>query len=79
MDGNLCVYLPIVHVIRAIAASFVAELCHNMCAEPTLQDIEMAERLDIATDRFWCSGGELADFDIRVFNPYAPSNRSSSQ
>ena len=34
-------------------------------------------RLDIAADGFWGSRHERAFFDVRVFNPYAPSNRNS--
>ena len=31
-----------------------------------------------AADNFWGSRFERAFFDVRVFNPFAPSNRSSS-
>ena len=32
-------------------------------------------RLDVAADGFWGSRFESAFFDVKVFNPYAPSNR----
>ena len=32
-------------------------------------------RLDVAADGFWGSRFERAFFDVRVFNPYAPSNK----
>jgi hypothetical protein len=35
-------------------------------------------RVDIAADGFWGPGRERTFLDIRVFNPYAPSNRNSS-
>ena len=35
-------------------------------------------RLDIVASGFWGSTFERAFFDVRVFNPFAPSNRHSS-
>ena len=34
--------------------------------------------MDVAADGFWGQRRERAFFDIRVFNPHAPSNRQSS-
>ena len=34
-------------------------------------------RLDIAADGFWGGPSERAFFDVRIFNPHAPSNRQS--
>jgi len=35
-------------------------------------------RLDIATNGFWGGRFERTYFDVRVFNPHAPSNRNSN-
>ena len=68
--------------VRDLTANLMTEVCHD---EPTLQPItgevlsnatticDDGARLDIAANGFW--GGERAFFDVRVFNPYAPSNR----
>ena len=34
-------------------------------------------RLDVAADGFWGSRNERAFFDVRVFNPLAPSNSTT--
>jgi len=39
---------------------------------------EDGARLDIAANGFWGGRSERAYFDVRVFNPYAPSNRHDS-
>ena len=38
----------------------------------------MEHDLDIAADGFWGSRFERAFFDVKVFNPYAPSNQKTS-
>ena len=65
----------------------MSEVCHNVCVEPTLQPItgealsgtsaitEDGTRLDVAACGFWGGRFEHAFFDVRVFNPHAPSNR----
>ena len=41
-------------------------------------NIQDGARLDIAADGFWGSRFEQAFFDVKVFNPYAPSNQKTS-
>jgi len=38
---------------------------------------EACARLDIKASGFWGSRFQTSFFDVRVFNPYAPSNRSN--
>ena len=76
--------------IRDLTASLLTEVCHDVCTEPSLQSITdevMARnsaittdgaRLDIAANGFWGGRFERTYLDVRVFNPYAPSNRQSS-
>ena len=73
--------------IRDFTANLMSEVCHNVAIEPHLQPItgeilsgasantQDGARLDVAADGFWGSRFERAFFDVRVFNPYAPSNR----
>ena len=75
--------------IRDFTAHLLSEVCHNVAIEPHLQPLQgealhnqssnrqNGARLDIAADGFWGSRHERAFFDVRVFNPYAPSNRNS--
>ena len=61
-----------------------------MAIEPPLQELSGEEllgatanrdsgaRLDIVADGFWGTSRERIYFDVRVFNPYATSNRQSS-
>lgn len=71
--------------VRDIPASPISECCSNVCTEPTLHPVaghtlppysvcSDGARLNVATDGFWCSRNERAFFDVRVFNPLAPSN-----
>ncbi|KAL5484214.1 hypothetical protein EMCRGX_G020673 [Ephydatia muelleri] len=77
--------------IRDLTANLMAEVCHNVSIEPTLQPItgetfsalsantEDGARSDIAADGFrvfWGRRFERTFLDVRVFNPYAPSNHS---
>ena len=76
--------------IRDLTADLMSEVCHEVCIEPHLQPItgetfsnvsaitDAGARLDIAAQGFWGSNFERAFFDVRVFNPFAPSNRLSS-
>ena len=71
--------------IRDTIANLMTEVCNDVCIEPHLQPItgetfsgasattEDGARLDIAANGFWGSRYERAYFDVRVFNPYAPS------
>ena len=73
--------------IRDLTAILMTEVCHDVCVEPTLQPItgevfsnitanlDDGARLDIAANGFWGGRHERAFFDVRVFNPHAPSNR----
>ena len=74
--------------VRDLTASLLTEVCHDVCIEPRLQPLsgetlstrnattEDNARLDVAASGFWGGRFERAFFDVRVFNPYAPSNRT---
>ena len=73
--------------IRDLTANLLSEVCHDVSIEPSLQPFtgetlasssaitEDSARLDVAASGFWGGQYERAFFDVRVFNPYAPSNR----
>ena len=73
--------------MRDLTANLMADVCHDVCIEPTLQPItgelltgasaitDDGARLDIAVNGFWGGRHERAFFDVRIFNPHAPSNR----
>ena len=79
-----------VNEIRDITASLLTEVCHNVSIEPDLQPLSSetfhlataitddGARLDIAADGFWGSSSQRTLFDVRVFNPLAPSNSHTS-
>jgi len=81
---------PTIHhnEIRDITASLLTETCHNVATEPPLQPLngetlsarsantDDNARLDIRARGFW-NNHQDAFFDVRVFYPNAPSNRSS--
>ena len=62
----------------------------EVCIEPKLQPLtgehlnlasairDNNARLDISANGFWGGSSEKAMFDVRVFNPYAPSNKHPS-
>ncbi len=76
--------------IRDVSAQLMSEVCNNVSIEPDLQPLTGeppsgasaittdGARLDIAANGFWESRFEKTYFDVRVFNPHAPSNRMSS-
>ena len=76
--------------VRDLTALLMTEVCHNVAVEPHLQPLngealqgassitQDGARLDVAADGFWGRRFERAFFDVRVFNPYAPSNQRSS-
>ena len=76
--------------IRDLTIELMTETCHNVAVEPKLQpitgeafryrstNIEEEARLDIKANGFWGSKSSCAFFDVRVFNPYAQSNRNKS-
>ena len=76
--------------LRDLTASLLKETCHGVATEPSLQPItsetfnaatvntQDGARLDIVANGFWGGAFQRAFFDVRVFNPFAPSNRHSS-
>ena len=77
---------PIRHnEIRDLTAKLLTEVCHNVATEPTLQLLtgekfshrtsndEDGARLDVCAQGFW-GNRQSAFFDVRFFNPLAPSN-----
>ena len=75
--------------LRDITASLLTEVCHNVATEPLMQPLtgetltlrsantENGARLDIRAGGFW-NRSQDAFFDVRVFHPNAPSNRSTN-
>ena len=76
--------------IRDLTANLLSEVCNDVCTEPHLQsitgehlsgasaNIQDGARLDIAANGLWGGRFERTYFDVRVFNPHAPSNRHSN-
>ncbi len=76
--------------IRDLTANLLTEVCHDVSIEPPLQPLtgEMLSgassisqdgaRLDIAASGCWGGRHEKTFFDVRVFNPHAPSNRGTN-
>ena len=76
--------------VRDITTQLLTEVCPNVAIEPTLQplsgerfslrstNIEDEARLDIKAQDFWNKSRSSTFFDVRVFNPYAPSNNKST-
>ena len=76
--------------IRDISASLLTEVCHGVGTEPCLQPVtdehlthrtanrEDGARLDIVVESFWGRDQQHAFFDVRVFNPFAPTHRNTS-
>ena len=74
--------------IHDLTASLLTEVCHDVRVEPELQPIDgesmsnatantsQGARLDIAVSGFWGGRFERSFIDVRVFNPFAPSNRN---
>ena len=75
--------------IRDLTADLMAEITSNVCTEPELQplsgenlqgrsaNVQEGACVDIRAEDFW-ERFQDAFFDIRVFNPFAPSNRTKS-
>ena len=73
--------------VRDLTANLMAEVCHDVCIEPTLQPVtgehlsgasaitDEGARLDIAASGFWGGRHKRAFFDVQIFNPHASSNR----
>lgn len=76
--------------IRDITANLMGEVCHNVSTEPGLQHVtgerfhhrsaitQDDARLDVKARGFWGVRQQDAFFDVRVFNPFASSNRLTS-
>ena len=76
--------------LRDITAEMMKEVCHSVGTEPHLQPVteeqlshrtanrEDGARLDVAATNFWGRDRQRAYFDIRVFNPFAPTHRTST-
>ena len=68
----------------------MCEVCHGVGTEPSLLPVteellthrsanrEDGARLDIVAENFWGRDRQSAFFDVRVFNPFAPSYRNIS-
>ena len=73
--------------IRDITAGLLTEVCSNAEIEPSLQpllcesftygsaNIQDDAHLDIEACGFWGERHQSTFFDVRVFNPHAPTNR----
>ena len=76
--------------IAQLTANLLSEVCHNVSTEPHLQPVtgeslafatsnaQDGARLDIAANGFWGGPFERTFFDVKVFNPFAPSNRHTN-
>ena len=76
--------------IRDITCSLLSEVCHDVTVEPTLQPLEGhtlryasaitddGAQADIQAKGFWGTSHQRAFFDVKVFNPHAPSNKRFS-
>ena len=75
--------------VRDITAALLREVAHNVSVEPHLTPLSGEQlryrtaiqdnqaRLDVGVSGLWGSRFERTLIDVRVFNPYAPSNRAS--
>ncbi len=76
--------------IRDLTATLLSEVCNDVRVEPELQRITEEQlayatsntqdgaRLDISANGVWGGRFEKTYFDVRVFNPHAPSNKHNS-
>ena len=76
--------------IRNLTADLLTEVCHDVQLEPTLQPLTGEQfvgasvnksdgaRLDVSVNGFWGGRFEKTFLDVRVFNPYTPSNQKYS-
>ena len=68
----------------------LSEVCSNVSTEPHLQPLsgetlthstairDDRTRLDVKANGFWGANFHTTYFDVRVFNPHAPSNKASA-
>ena len=76
--------------IRDLTATLLTEVCKDVRVEPELQPVthevlngatansQDGARLDIAANGVWGGNFERTYFDVRVFNPHAPTNRHTA-
>ena len=76
--------------IRDLTARLLTEVCNDVQIEPELQEITTeamsgrsanttnGARLDVAASGLWGGRRERTLMDVRVFNPFAPSNRNTT-
>ena len=76
--------------IRDITTELLTEVCYGVGVKPGLQPVtvetflyrsanrEDGARLDVVAEIFWGRDRQRAFFDVRVFNPFAPSYRNTS-
>ena len=76
--------------IRDLTAGLLTEVCHEVEVEPHLQpvtgekfiltssNIKDGACLDISANGFWGGRCEKTYIDVKVFNPHAPSNRTTN-
>ena len=74
--------------IRNLTATLLTEVCSEVSIEPKLQPVMPQQltgatanaqdraRVDISANGVWGGKYEKTYFDVRVFNPHAPSNRN---
>ena len=74
--------------IRDLTAHLLTEVCSDVRIEPDLQPVPSGQlsgatantqdgaRLDLSANAVWGGRSEKTFFDVRVFNPHAPSNKS---
>ena len=81
-------YLSLRHSkLRDLTAQLLSETCPNVSTDPELQplsgesltyltsNVQDGARLDVRAEGFWGDRHQSAFFDVRVFNPFALSNR----
>ena len=73
--------------IRDITSSLLSEVSHDVTLEPTLQPLgghtlryasaitDDGARVGIQVKGFWGTPHQRAFFDVKLFNPHAPSNK----
>ncbi len=76
--------------IRDLTDHLMSEVCYNVGIEPELQpltderfnlrspNVEDGARLDVRAESFWDRDRQSAFFDVRVFNPLAPTYQNLS-
>ena len=74
--------------LRNITASMLSQVCPNVSVEPHLQPLNGEERthttavreenarLDVKANGFWGDNFHITFFNVHVYNPHTPSNRT---